>query len=166
MVVNGSRRLWLVQVNLDSWGRPSCCNATHEPRWGRCTPRCRPSGKWSLDWQMAKVWQPLSPTPWFVATSFDRGRRLAGRRPSPSLAAAAASVSVSVARQRNDENFLLRLVLYQLVASSPRANSNPLLWPRQHLFAAAKENKKLEFSFHMDVIKWVGVTQRLPCSWG
>lgn len=26
-------------------------------------------GKWSLDWQMAKVWQPLSPTPWFVATS-------------------------------------------------------------------------------------------------
>ena len=33
------------------------------PQWPQlAVPTTPPPGKWSLDWQMAKVWQPLSPT--------------------------------------------------------------------------------------------------------
>ena len=100
----------LVRVNLDSWGRPSCCNARampasaavsrpQRPQWPQlAVPTTPPPGKWSLDWQMAKVWQPLSPTMicnpvirqprsyspvirwWQARTCYDLRRRLKRRR--------------------------------------------------------------------------------------
>ena len=94
----------LVRVNLDSWGRPSCCNAREpcqpllsRPQWPQLAVPTTP-GKWSLDWQMAKVWQPLSPTMicnpvirqprsyspvirwWQARTCYDLRRRLKRRR--------------------------------------------------------------------------------------